>query len=74
MPAYPQTRRYIMTLWVDDIQKIKDIARQIAKEEIEATSAKLKELAEELGRQIRNLKSEKPKESEKPVGKDSFKK
>lgn len=63
-----------MTLWDDDVLRIEGIARQVAKEEIEpaikalemrvndleAKSAKLKELAEELGRQITNLKSEKP--------------
>ncbi len=91
-----------MLLEYDKIAQVKEIAREIAKEEIEAIgkgsgaivkkleavitdletrvnaleakSAKLKELAEELGRQIKNLKPEKPKESEKPAGKGFLKK
>lgn len=61
-----------MPLRYDEIEQVKDITREIAKEEIEAMtkalevrvkdleakSVKLKEFAEELGRQIRNLVTE----------------
>lgn len=54
------------------VADIMDLQAKI--DDLEAKSAKLKELAEELGRQIRNLKPEKPKEPEKPVSRSFSKK
>lgn len=83
-----------MPLLPDEFEQVEQIARLIAKKEIEAMgkaleaqvkdletkSAKLKELAEELGRQIRNLVTEqaelkrKLQKPEKPIGKGFSKK
>ena len=64
-----------MTLWDDDIMKINDIARQIAKEEIEAMGKKRQANIKDLETKIKDLETEmktelKKKELEKSATKD----